>query len=178
MPVDEIITWITNHGSIKHVVLTGGEPMLTEKVIPLAEEIKRSGRHITIETAGTIYRELPVDLFSISPKLSNSRPTRGSEAWKRRHEELRMKPDIIAELMRDADHQLKFVVSQRSDLDEIDTLIERLNPTPSKVMLMPEGRSTQRLDESSGWVVEACMKRGWRFCDRLHVRLFGDTRGT
>ena len=176
--VEEVIEEVTGHTKIRHAVLTGGEPMLAKGLKPLSAELKRRGWHITIETAGTIYQELPVDLLSISPKLSNSQPRRGPESWKRRHEEARMRPDIIARLMEMADHQLKFVVSNKRDLEEVDELIELLGPAPAKVLLMPEGRSAERLDESADWVVKACMERGWRFCDRLHVRLFGDTRGT
>ena len=32
------------------------------------------GRHITIETAGTLYLPIDCDLMSISPKMSNSTP--------------------------------------------------------------------------------------------------------
>src|SRR5947207_6356342 len=49
----------------KHVVLTGGEPMLFDAIVPLAQLLKRAGHSITVETAGTVYRKLPCDLMSI-----------------------------------------------------------------------------------------------------------------
>src|SRR6478672_6053119 len=43
---------------IRHVVITGGEPMLFAELIPLTQRLSELGFHITIETAGTLY--LPV----------------------------------------------------------------------------------------------------------------------
>ena len=73
LSVDEIAARVDQLDR-NHVVLTGGEPMLFAELIPLAARLRRSGRHITIETAGTLYLPLECDLMSISPKLSNSTP--------------------------------------------------------------------------------------------------------
>ncbi len=178
MPLEAIVREVTDHTSIRHTVLTGGEPMIAKSLAALCTMLKEQEQHITVETAGTVFQKVSADLFSISPKLSNSRPQRGSEVWKKRHDKNRLQPDVIGLLMDAADYQLKFVVSHQEDLGEIEALLEVINPDPSKVLLMPEGRCTERLDEGATWIVRACMERGWRFCDRLHVRLFGDTRGT
>ena len=58
----------------RHVVLTGGEPMLFAELLPLAEELRVRGWHITVETAGTLYLPVECDLMSISPKLAGSGP--------------------------------------------------------------------------------------------------------
>jgi 7-carboxy-7-deazaguanine synthase len=71
--VDEIIAEI-EEWDCRHVVITGGEPMLFAELIPLCRELRRRGRHITIETAGTLYLPAECDLMSISPKLSGSAP--------------------------------------------------------------------------------------------------------
>ena len=54
-----------------------------------------------------------------------------------------------------------------------------LNPEfrPGDVMLMPEGTKPPE-SGTTDWVVRACIERGWRYCRRLHIDLFGDTRGT
>ena len=57
--------------TIGHVVLTGGEPMLFAELIPLAAGLRRAGRHVTVETAGTLYLPVECDLMSVSPKLSS-----------------------------------------------------------------------------------------------------------
>src|SRR3954468_14954811 len=77
MTTDPLLAEIARHPAT-HVVLTGGEPMMFKELVPLITALKSQGKHITVETAGTLWlEELPqgaIDLASISPKLSNSTP--------------------------------------------------------------------------------------------------------
>src|SRR3569623_1543668 len=75
--VEEIVAEIERlkTAEIKHVVLTGGEPMLFAELIPLSQRLSTAGFHITVETAGTLDLPVTCDLMSISPKLANSTPT-------------------------------------------------------------------------------------------------------
>jgi 7-carboxy-7-deazaguanine synthase len=43
---------------------------------------------------------------------------------------------------------------------------------------MPEGRTVEELRQRAPQIIEWCKKRGWRYCPRLHIELFGNTRGT
>jgi 7-carboxy-7-deazaguanine synthase len=56
----------------RHVVVTGGEPMIAPDIVALTGRLRALGRHITIETAGTVFAPVACDLMSISPKLANS----------------------------------------------------------------------------------------------------------
>jgi len=49
------------------VCLTGGEPILQD-LAGLVKGLKKEGFKIQVETNGTLYRPLPVDWYSISPK--------------------------------------------------------------------------------------------------------------
>lgn len=171
----------------RHVVLTGGEPMIFPLIEPLAAMLKAAGKHMTIETAGTVFRELSAmdsgDLMSISPKLSNSTPVGDprdpSGAWAKRHEERRINLEALNALLAGPwSRQLKFVVASPEDLKEIDELLGALRGIePGDVLLMPEGVSVP--DRAAvQWVVNTCIERGWRYCHRLHIELFGNTRGT
>lgn len=167
-----------------HAVLTGGEPMLFGAVEALAAGLHARGVHVTIETAGTIHRTLHCDLMSLSPKLANSTPVEGDPrdpggAWRTRHEERRLNLEALQRLIDGyAERQLKFVVSEPSQLAEIEGLLSRLRGwTRDDVMLMPEGVTPGAL-AARAWVVEACKARGWRYCPRLHIELFGNRRGT
>lgn len=166
---------------IEHVVLTGGEPMLFDPIEQLAAELRASGKVITIETAGTVFRELDCDLMSISPKLSHSTPVQDAH-WAAKHEDLRLQPDVLARLVARYPYQLKFVVSSESlarDLEEIDALLAQLPSGASKhVILMPEGTSADDLWQGARGLVEICMNRGWRLSPRMHIDLFGNRRGT
>ncbi|HEX9782865.1 MAG TPA: 7-carboxy-7-deazaguanine synthase QueE [Opitutaceae bacterium] len=188
MSVEAICAEVFRYHS-RHVVLTGGEPMIAKGIRDLAARLKEAGRHITIETAGTVAPGgIACDLASISPKLGNSTPTdddpRGS-GWSDRHERLRRQPEIVRawiEAAHDARaaYQLKFVVSSVDDLDEIDRLLADLGLVvdASNIFLMPEGVTNERLAERSEWLVPVCLKRGFRYAHRLHIELFGNKRGT
>lgn len=174
---------------VKHVVVTGGEPMLFDAVEPLCAGLQARGMHITIETAGTIHRppgRLACDLMSISPKLADSAPQAGDPrdpdgTWRTRHNQRRWQPDVIRALIQDyPEYQLKFVVSQPAELAEIAAMVAELSVPDAqrdRIMLMPEGTHVPQPGEHQ-WIVDACIHRGWRFCRRLHIDLFGHTRGT
>ncbi|RYG43722.1 7-carboxy-7-deazaguanine synthase QueE [bacterium] len=162
---------------IRHAVLTGGEPMLFDGIAELASRLRAGGMTITVETAGTIHREMACDLMSISPKLSHSTPN--DPAWGPRHEALRLQPAALSRLIGEYDHQLKFVIATDSDLDEIDALLAQLPPVlPERILLMPEGRDATALWARMRSLVPLAMARGWRLAPRMQIDLFGDTKGT
>jgi 7-carboxy-7-deazaguanine synthase len=182
MSVGEILAEVGRHPS-RHVVLTGGEPMVAKGIHELAGELRRSGRHITIETAATVPPEgIACDLASLSPKLRNSVPSADAagDAWVRRHEERRLRPDVIDAWLGAGRCQLKFVVSGPADLGEIEVLLGSLSQpvVPDTVQLMPEGRTMEELRARSAWLLDVCKERGYRYCHRLHIELFGNRRGT
>jgi 7-carboxy-7-deazaguanine synthase len=168
---------------IEHVVLTGGEPMLFEPIVELAQLMKEAGRTITVETAGTVYRELPCDIMSISPKLSNSTP---DGPWGERHEAVRLDRGPLKKLIGLYPYQLKFVVAPRDgsedynrDLDEIAALRIELGDVPaSRVILMAEGTDADVLHARERALAPICMREGYRLSPRLHIDLFGNVRGT
>jgi 7-carboxy-7-deazaguanine synthase len=180
MSIKEILKKLTEW-NCDHVVLTGGEPMIAPDLPELATALKKQKKHITIETAGTILpNSIPCDLASISPKLYNSTPSSEREpAWAKKHEVARLQPEVISEWIRKYPFQLKFVVSSENDLAEIKHLLSRLPPVPlPQILLMPEGIDVKTLAARSPWLVDICKREGFRFCPRLHIELFGHTRGT
>ncbi len=81
--VDQIVKQVAAYPA-RHVVLTGGEPMLQKEIHALAAALKERGYHLTIETAGTILPDgIACDLASLSPKLRHSAPdARLSDTWR------------------------------------------------------------------------------------------------
>ena len=73
MSVAEILAAGREHPG-KHVVLTGGEPMIMAEIGELAGAFRSGGYHVTVETAATVYKPIALDLASLSPKLANSTP--------------------------------------------------------------------------------------------------------
>jgi len=180
MSVDEIVGTVELY-AVQHVVLTGGEPMIAPQISDLASELKVLGYHITIETAGTVAPGgIACDLASLSPKLLNSAPDKlVHAAWHKRHEAERWKPAVISQWVKNYDYQLKFVISQASDLEEVEGMLGKTGcEIPRhKVHLMPEARTPEALRAKAGWLAELCKKRGYRYAHRLHLDLWGARRG-
>jgi 7-carboxy-7-deazaguanine synthase len=180
--VAEIMAEIDQHLRARHVVLTGGEPMIAKEIRPLAAEIKAGGRHITIETAATIAPDgIACDLASLSPKLLNSAPDALEHAtWRRKHEATRWQPDVVRAWIDAYPYQFKFVVSRPEDVDELEYMLGALKREipRHKVLLMPEATSLEGMRSRSAWLGELCKTRGYRYAHRLHIELYGHRRGT
>mgnify|MGYP002623641545 FL=1 len=182
LSVDEIARQVLDFG-VDHVVLTGGEPMLFAEMIPLCRQLKEAGRHITIETAGTLYLPLVCDLMSISPKLANSSPNENegeaASAWAERHERTRHAPAVIRRLMDEYDCQFKFVIDQPADCDEVAQYLREFPEIARQhVWLMPQGIDTEQLAASAAWLEPYCRQHGYHFCPRKQIEWFGAVRGT
>lgn len=171
MTIGEIVRNVRSHPA-RHVVITGGEPMIQPQIVALTEQL--SGLHITIETAATVFKPVACDLMSISPKLANSTP---EGEWASTHERLRIQREVLEQLMRRYPYQLKFVVAKPEDLKEVCELVQALGAETDRVILMPEGTNPAALHERSLWLAEICKQEGFRFSPRLHVDLWGSRRG-
>lgn len=165
---------------VQHVVLTGGEPLLPTAIGELTEQLRENGFHITIETAGTIDRDVHCDLMSISPKLASSTPAADAHPrWARLHEERRMPIATMRRLMDQAkEFQIKFVITSPSDFDEVHQIAEQLHLEPASVWIMPEGVCVQDMDRAKAWLEPICIQHGYQYCDRMQIRWYGNRRGT
>lgn len=179
MSVEQIVGRILQFNE-RHVVLTGGEPMLFAEMVPLTGKLRGLGRHITIETAGTRYLPVQCDLMSISPKLSNSDPAPGQAgAWAARHRQARHVPEVVNRLLLQYPYQFKFVVDNLETCQEVERyLAEMPQIDRSRVMLMPQGTNAQTLAERGRWLEPYCREHGLGFCPRKQIEWFGWTRGT
>ena len=158
----------------RHAVVTGGEPMIAPEIVALTQALRAAGLHITIETAGTVFHPVECDLMSISPKLANSTPEGN---WAAQHDRVRIQPAVLSQLIDRYAYQLKFVVAQPTDLEEIRTLAAQLGAPAERVILMPEGTAPAVLHERALWLAEICKNEGYRFSPRLLLYLYGNRRG-
>lgn len=176
--VERLLAWVSNYPQYRHVVLTGGEPMIYSESVVLTRALRERGLHITVETAGTAWQDVACDLMSISPKLANSTPSNREDGrWAATHERLRHNPTVLRALTSAYDYQLKFVVSEPADLAEIQLVRALVDAPAEKILLMPEGITAESLEDKGDWVVEICKAEGFRFCPRIHVTLYGNRRG-
>lgn len=164
----------------RHVVVTGGEPLLAPEIEELAKELKREGAHITIETAATIFKPVACDLISMSPKLAHSTPWKREKGkFAKMHEERRLNFGVLQKFLEGYDYQLKFVVERRQDFTEIRDLLDRLvGVDRARVLVMAQGKTSGEVRRKAKWIVELCKEHGYGFTPRLHIDLFGNRRGT
>ncbi|KAA0135379.1 7-carboxy-7-deazaguanine synthase QueE [Gimesia chilikensis] len=176
MSVDQILEHIKQY-DCEHVVVTGGEPMLSHEIESLTQRLHADDKIITIETAGTILSDVHADLMSISPKLSNSTPVDNPE-WAHRHDARRDQPTVIHELIKRHPYQIKFVVDHREDLSEIEDYLKRYPEiNRENVYLMPQGTTAEMLAERMPWLEEIAKQLGCQVTRRMHIELWGNVRG-
>lgn len=172
--VSELVAAASRSG-LRHVVITGGEPLLQRELPALCQALSAQGHHITVETAGTVAREFVCNLLSISPKTANSDP---SDRWRERHRQLRQdRHPLRALLASHPEYQLKFVVEGEHDLPEVLALVEELGAPRERVLLMPQGKTSEEVARVAPAVARLCLAHGFRFSPRLHLELFGPGRG-
>ena len=155
----------------KRLVVTGGEPLL--QAGPLAELLEAvDDMSVEVETNGTVKPpprlDIRIDQFNVSPKLAHS----GNPA------ELALLPERLAAWSADPRAFFKFVVASPEDVEEVLALKRSYAIPAQRIFLMAEGTDSATLRTREQWLVPLCLEHGLRLSDRLHIHLFGDTRGT
>ena len=76
--------------------------------------------------------------------------------------------------------QFKFIVENDRNITEIKTILNKLDfeDPPYKILLIPQGKDSETLNKRTESLIALCKENGYRLCQRLHVNLFGDKRGT
>ncbi len=157
------------------LIITGGEPLLQgaalARMLTRLEEL-RTGTVVEVETNGTVAPHPDLDplvhQFNVSPKLAHS----GNLA------DLALIPERLVAWRDDPRAMFKFVVASEQDVEEVLALAERYSIPPEKISLMGEGTSPQVLTQREAWLAPLCIRHNLTMSLRLHIALFGDTRGT
>jgi len=159
------------------IVITGGEPLLywnDKEFQKFLQYYNDNNYRVTIETNGSIDIELLQSwhkdiIFSMSVKLSNS----GEKLSKRIN--ITTLQNI---LNRSSQSYLKFVVDKKflsSATKEIDAIINKI--PKCEVYLMPLGDTSEIIDKNSLSVIELALDKGYKYSDRLHIRVWNNKRG-
>ena len=187
--LNDVVKVYESNPQIKYTMVTGGGPTIHPKLLKELCIIGKQYDHIiTIETEGSEFVETEADCISLSPKLSNSTPRPGTwmdyanrevtEKDKQLHEKWRCNYDAMRQLIDNhEDYQLKPVISNEKDLQEVKELQKILDIPNNMVWLMPEGLVSEQLNERRVWLMKICEDEGYNYTDRLHIIAFGDKRG-
>ena len=153
------------------LVITGGEPLLQGAALARMVALL-DGMTVEIETNGTVAPHPALDplvaQYNVSPKLAHS----GNPA------ELALLPERLTAWAEEPKAYFKFVISSPEDVLEVLELIERHAIDPARVYLMPEGTDSATLRAREVWLAPLALQNGLRLSDRLHIHLYGDSRGT
>ncbi len=153
------------------LVVTGGEPLLQGPALARLLALL-PGKHVEIETNGTVAPHPALDglvhQYNVSPKLAHS----GNPA------DLALVPERLQAWATDPRAVFKFVIAQAADMAQVLGLQRDYAIPADRVFLMAEGRTPAELAARNRWLAQLCLDHGLRFTDRLHIHLYGDTRGT
>lgn len=151
----------------ENVVVTGGEPLEHPAFEPLVRGLRRLGRRIEVETAGTqVPPAVSVDQWNVSLKLAHSGVS----------EARRLRPDAIARFRR-LRAWFKFVVGAEADVDEVRAIQREHRLPSSRILLMPLGMEREAQHALMPEVMAWCRREGYRFSPRLHILAWGPKRG-
>jgi len=164
---------------VEDVVITGGEPLLFYKDSVFYETIRylqNKNKKITFETNATVlidfenYPAYKECIFSLSIKLSNS----GESLQKRINEKA-----IEAYVKNAKDCYFKFTLDktiiQTSAKAEIEQITGKYDGID--IYCMPVGSNRKQIWQNDKAVFEFCIDNAYRYSDRLHIRVFDDTKG-
>jgi len=153
------------------LVVTGGEPLLQAPALARMLALL-PGIAIEIETNGTVAPPPALDAlvrqYNVSPKLAHS----GNPA------ELALIPERLTQWAAEPRAFFKFVVAQPGDVAEVLALAERFSIPAERIYLMAEGTDAAALAARERWLAPLCLEHNLTLSKRLHIELYGDTRGT
>lgn len=154
------------------LVITGGEPLLQGPALARMVALLPAGTAIEVETNGTVAPHPALDRqvaqYNVSPKLAHS----GNPA------ELALVPERLAAWSSDPRAWFKFVIAEPDDLAEVLAIRDAHAIPGERIYLMPEGTDSATLNARLRWLAPLALAHGLRLTDRLHIHLYGDTRGT
>ena len=163
---------------IKHVVITGGEPTMQKDIGEVVNGFIDNGYHVTVETNGTIYVPgIQRAFMSISPKLMNSYAQEEGSLEFKIHGQNNNYTVPTARYVLENDHQLKYVVNEPNDVNEVRSSINDVGGATGNTYLMPQGITSEQLSAKTKWIFKNCVHYGFNYSPRMHIDIFGNKRG-
>ena len=167
LPAEHIWAEALALGTAPLIVVTGGEPLEHEALVPLLEQALERWPRVEVETSGIAPPPIshPRLFYNVSPKLPSATP-RWADTW-------RAAPAWSAE----TNATFKLVVGDPPDPEDAVRLIAGHGLKADRVMLMPEGLTDDRVRAHAAVVADLCRRTGFRMSPRLHLWLWGARRG-
>lgn len=172
LPAETVAARVLAHPP-RNIIFTGGEPLIQGKELATLAGLLKDrdpACRFEIETNGTLIPpetfDTHINQYNVSPKLANSANSQAE----------REKTKALAFFRDSGRAWFKFVVSSTADMEDIQALIIRHQLPDDRIILMPEGTTSEALRAKTAWLEPLCAEHGYRFGDRLHVHQFGNQR--
>ncbi len=160
--IDAILAEVARHG-VRHVCVTGGEPLAQKRCLVLLEKLCDAGYEVSLETSGA------VDIAGVDPRVGRvvDLKTPGSREMARNRLE-----NLPLLTSRD---QLKFVLCDRADYDWARGMVAEHGLADRCEVLFSPSQSQLAARELAEWIIADRLPV--RFQLQLHKVLWGDTPG-
>ena len=170
MTIDEIKNAILDH-EIKHLVITGGEPLLQQDDLAELLSFLKPDFYVEVETNCTI---LPnkmltdlVDQWNVSPKTENS----GNQL------ELYENNECYYFFANQENCFFKYVVESEADIPEIKKFVTKYKIPKKRVQLMTQASTKEEIRIRENSISELAKSHNFVFSPRLHIAMWGSQRG-
>jgi 7-carboxy-7-deazaguanine synthase len=160
--IDTILAEVARHG-VRHVCVTGGEPLAQKRCIKLLEALCDAGYEVSLETSGAI------DIAPVDPRVSRvvDLKTPGS---KEMHRNLLSNLPLLT-----AHDQVKFVICDRADYDWARAMVAEHALADRCDVLFSPSQDELAPRDLADWIIADRLPV--RFQLQLHKVLWGDTPG-
>ncbi|MCS7024111.1 MAG: hypothetical protein NZV14_04885, partial [Bryobacteraceae bacterium] len=110
------------------------------------------------------------DLVSITPRLKTAAPAKKSRL-KAPEPPADYDVGVLRQLIQTGNYQLKFVVRERAEMEEVKKIVDEIQAERSRVLLVPAGGKPKELRQQSEWIVEACKFFNYRYGQGLQTQI-------
>ena len=160
--LDDILAEVASHG-LRHVCVTGGEPLAQKGCLPLLAALCDAGQDVSLETSGAL------DIAGVDPRVSrivDLKAPGSGELARNRWENL---------VLLRAHDELKFVLADAADYAWAKQQIAEYRLAECCTVLLSPVAGALDPAELAGWIVRDRLPV--RFQLQLHKILWNDARG-
>lgn len=160
--IETILAEVARHG-VRHVCVTGGEPLAQKRCLVLLEKLCDAGYDVSLETSGAI------DVAGVDPRVSRVVDLKTPAS-------LEMHRNLLSNLpLLTAHDQVKFVICDRADYEWARGMVAEHGLSARCEVLFSPSFDQVTPRELAEWILAD--KLPVRFQMQLHKQLWGDAQG-
>jgi 7-carboxy-7-deazaguanine synthase len=160
--IEAILAEVANHG-VRHVCVTGGEPLAQKRCLLLLEKLCEAGYEVSLETSGAI------DIAGVDARVSRVLDLKTPGSMEMQRNRLENLPLLTAH------DQVKFVVCDRADYEWARGMVAEHGLAQRCEVLFSPSFDQVAPRELAEWILAD--KLPVRFQMQLHKALWGDAQG-